>query len=276
MKPNLCFLHIPKTGGTSTSFILDYAFQRKSIWNYEETYTKLTNDQIAFIQNGIGSSMCYIYGGHVTYANYEQAIKACNSQIMATIRDPLQHFISKFNHDFNIFIRNNKELIQSLESSQEINNHGFSKLIKYENVSNFFSIESILSNNAMNNYLKAYLSHNDKLADIDYLIPVHDSERALQLFMHKWNRDCFKLQRRDPAIIGGVQTNVKLNEGATRIFTVMFREDVKKSIKESLADSYFTYNELLLKYKEDFMIEKEKGFKYKKQPFAQFVLDQTW
>ena len=103
--------------------------------------------------------MCYIYGGHVTYTNYEQAIKACNSQIMATIRDPLQHFISKFNHDFNIFIRNNKELIQSLESSQKINNNGFSKFITYENVSNFFSIESILSNNAMNNYLNNIRSY---------------------------------------------------------------------------------------------------------------------
>ena len=261
-------MHIPKTGGTSTSFILDYAFQRKSIWDYEETYIKLTTEQVSFIQNGIENNMCNLYGGHVTYANYEPAIKFCNSMVMATIRDPLQHFISKFNHDFNEFSAKDKELQSLLDTYCKSDATAFTKIIAYDDMSDIFNIKNIFSN-SMKDYLKAFLSVNGNITHIDYIIPIHDSERALQLFFYKWNRDFFKLQRKDPAIIKGVASNVKLNDGSMRRYSIEFSNNTKEVLKEYLNESYVTYNMLLEQYNVEVTKAEKKQFRYIQKPITQ-------
>lgn len=264
--PNLCFFHIPKTAGTTSGFILDYAFGRQSSWDYKETYCEVSSDRFLFLNKGISLGMIRLYGGHVTYKSYEKVIQWNKSVTMATFRDPLEHFISKYNHDFNVFVAKNKLFGDSLTKDAKPGQ----VLIEYSKVSKSFNINNLFRDD-LKDYLFSFLSDCKRIVNIDFLVPTFDIQKAMSLFFFRWNYmfPCHKIARRDPAFMAG-ECFPKLNESGKRLYQVAFSNAELEEIKNFVSPGYQSYQLLLDSYNKSVCAAVELGFKHHELPTVQF------
>lgn len=275
------FSHIPKTAGTALGFIFEYMFDRRTFWDYSETYCmpRGLGDHLRFLSK---SGYLSLVGGHVTASSYRELFDSEEIVLLYTIRDPVSHFISKLNHDLNDSIDklppDEREHIERIAYHEE----GIAKsLLSLSDVEKVFSIDSLFDDSTMHNYIKAFI-------EIDGIIPgersypffADEMDLSLQYFIWEERRCGANLSRKDPALLLssslGLQWHMPiLNSSANRKYMIALSNADSHEIRRFLEESIAYYNSLRREYSRRLDGARGNGFQHKKLATCEFKLSQS-